>query len=295
VFAHCGAFGFLPSSMMVKFLTSSLGVIAVMGQVPDLREGDCVRALDNIEYEGDIPLVNKGDRGMVTGKGIAWEKREWKFKMSGPDKKYQFQQRNAVIHRSMVEKMSETEGYGTIEKSDNKCLTVFELEAINDKTPQSPKVQWWGCEPGWADQIFIYPACGIGPGQIRWAKDPQMCLYRQVNSKKLVLSQCEWTQPFIFKIFQDYQGHTDPLVGKLKVGVTEATNSDEKENDKQANNHPQCFDTTEDNVGGDMENCVGSDGQKTDCFAYSKYGATDPGCKIEATFKGLWSADTLDV
>merc|ERR1712071_78759 len=197
--------------------------------------------------------------------------------------------------------MSETEGYGTIEgniDNANKCLTVFELEAINDKTPQSPKVQWWGCEPGWADQIFIYPACGIGPGQIRWAKDPKVCLYRQVNSKKLVLSECEWTQPFIFKIFQEYQGHPDgdagKLVGKLKVGVTEATSSDESENERQANNPPQCFDTTVNNVGGDMS-CTGSDGSNADCCAYSNFGAADPGCKIEATFRGLWSADALDV
>jgi len=290
------AFGGFASHMMVKFLASSLGVIAVMGQVPDLREGDCVRALDNIEYEGDIPLVTKGDRGMVTGKGIAWEKRDWKFKKSGADNKYQFQQRNAVIHRSMVEKMSETEGYGTIEKKEagtatGKCLTVFELEAINDKTPQSPKVQWWDCEPGWADQIFIYPACGIGPGQIRWAKDPQMCLYRQVNSKRLVLSQCEWTQPFMFRIFQDYQNHAGDDTGRLKVGVTEATTSDETKNGEIANNFPQCFDTTTDNQGGRDE--CGTDG-KTDCFATSEYGATTPGC-TEAVFKGLWNADALNV
>jgi hypothetical protein len=280
--------------MMVKFLTASLGAIAVMGQVPDLREGDCVRALDDIEYEGDIPPVRKGHRGMVTGKGISWENRDWKFKYSAAEQQYLFQQRNAVIHRSMVEKMSETEGYGTIEKKKDgtgsgKCLTVFELEAIEDKVAQSPKVQWWDCEHGWADQIFIYPACGLGPGQIRWAKDPQMCLYRQVHNMKLVLSKCEWTQPFIFKIFQGYKGWDDrQLEGKLKVGAIEP------DTDAQAHHHPRCFDTSDSQLGGNID-CASKDGTKVDCFAHSSADASGTEVCTEAIFKGLWNAEILDV
>jgi hypothetical protein len=277
--------------MMVKFLTCSLGAIAVMGQVPDLREGDCVRALDDIEYEGDIPMVERTHRGMVTGKGISWEGRDWKFKLnaSSADNQYMFRQRNAVIHRSMVEKMSETEGYGTIQlkSSGNKCLTVFELEASPPSgKEQSPKVQWWGCEPGWADQIFIYPACGLGPGQIRWAKDPQMCLYRQVNNKKLVLSRCEWTQPFIFKIGQNYPGGVSGSTdGKLKVGVMEA------QTDAEANLKPECFSISDAEIGGRME-CTNGEGP-TDCLGFSDTGA-NVDCP-EMTFKGLWKADSLNV
>ena len=190
---------------MPKLLTSTLGAIAVVGQVPDLREGDCVRALEDIDYEF-MPRVDKGYRGMVTGKGIVWEGRHWKFDVSGPDRKYLFKERHAVIHRSMVEKMSETEGYGVIQKDaagTTKCLTVFELEPKDDRTAQVAKLQWWDCVPGWTDQIFIYPACGFGPGQLRWAKDPQMCAYRQIKNQKLVLQTCEWTQPYVFSIATD--------------------------------------------------------------------------------------------
>jgi hypothetical protein len=182
--------------------------MAVLGQVPDLREGDCVRALEDIDYEF-MPKAKKGYRGMVTGKGIIWEGRHWQFDKSQSKQDenfpYLFKQRNAVIHRSMVEKMSETEGYGPIERDDGKCLTVFELDAKDDRKPQAPKLQWWDCEPGWAAQVFIYPACGLGPGQLRWATDPQMCAFRSPSpeNQKLVLSRCEWTQPFIFAIVGD--------------------------------------------------------------------------------------------
>jgi len=268
--------------MMVKLLTSSLGAIVVTGQVPDLREGDCVRALDTIEYEGDIPLVNKGDRGMVTGKGIAWEKRDWKFKMSGPDKQYKFQQRNAVIHRSMVEKMPETEGYGTMQDGD-KCLTVFELQKKDgDNVEVPPKVQWWDCEPGWADQIFIYPACGIGPGQIRWAKDPQLCLYRRPSVSDLVLAQCEWTQPFMFKIAQNVN-----LKGQFKVGVTDPTGDADK--DKS----PECLSTTDKNLNGNECTLDANGAATSDCLGFSEQGSSF--CK-QIVFKGLWdSAQALDV
>jgi hypothetical protein len=280
--------------MMVKLLTCSLSAITVMGQVPDLREGDCVRALDNIEYEGDIPLVKKGDRGMVTGKGIAWEGRDWKFKKnasaSEAEPQYLFRQRNAIIHRSMVEKMSETEGYGSIQlKDQNKCLTVFELEASPPGgKEQSPKVQWWGCDPGWADQMFIYPACGLGPGQIRWAKDPRQCLFRQPYAKKLVLSSCEWTQPFMFKIGQNYQGgQAGSMNGKLKVGAKNAHTDDE------AANPPQCFTIADGELGGNMQCTFGDDDEETDCFAFSDAGA-NVACP-ELTFKGLWNAELLNV
>merc|ERR1719375_2324232 len=52
---------------------------------------------------------------MVTGKGILWEGRNWQFEYQDQTAKYWFKERNAIIHRSMVEKMPETEGYGTIE------------------------------------------------------------------------------------------------------------------------------------------------------------------------------------
>jgi len=203
--------------MMATLRAASLGAIAVFGQVPDLREGDCVQALDNIDYE-HMPGVKRKDRGMVTGKGILWEKRNWLFTNSSSSGSYLFAQRNAIIHRSMVEKTSETEGYGVI-KQGEKCLTVFELDALNDgKRPQSAKIQLWDCVPGWTDQMFIYPACGLGPGQIRWVKDPQMCAYRQVQNQKLVLAACEWTQPFIFEGEQDSPG---TQVDRLRVGLSE--------------------------------------------------------------------------
>lgn len=273
---------------MVKFVTASLGAVAVMGQVPDLREGDCVRALDNIEYEGGIPRVDKGDRGMVTGKGISWENRQWVFKYSPAEKQILFQQRNAVIHRSMVEKMSETEGYGTIEQKDDptKCLTVFELDAIDEKVAQSPKVQWWNCEPGWADQIFIYPACGVGPGQIRWAKDPQMCLYRQVHNQKLVLSQCEWTQPFIFKLRQE--PGASMFEKELRVGVFDPNRAVTAADEEKANSkHPHCFSIQSDEADGFKDDKV---------FAHSDPGR-NPGntACTKAIFKGLWEATELDV
>merc|ERR1712046_451527 len=203
---------------------------------------------------------------------------------------YRFQQRNAVIHRSMVEKMPETEGYGTIEKEGNKFLTVFELETFSDKTPQPPKVQWWDCESGWADQIFIYPACGVGPGQIRWAKDPQMCLYRQVTNQKLVLGQCEWTQPFIFKIAQEYQDKNspNPLEGRLKVGITDLEDKKltDKEKEEKKDYHAHCFDTSDSLTIGN-EDKAGSEGT----FAASKVVTKIEDCP-KLTFKGLWNSAT---
>jgi len=160
-----------------------------LGQVPDLREGDCVTALAEIEYEY-MPKVEKGMRGMVTGKGISWEKRDWAF----TDAKVPLlKQRNAVIHRSMVEKISETEGYGAIQQTGtDQCLTVFEFD-----NGQASQIKFWECVPGWTEQMFVYPSCGEGPGQIRWVKDPLLCLKR---TDKLILSDCEWSVPFIFKL-----------------------------------------------------------------------------------------------
>lgn len=219
--------------------------MAVLGQVPDLREGDCVRALDDIDYE-HMPNVKKGFRGMVTGKGILWEGRNWLFDLQEQSGRYLFKERNAVIHRSMVEKMPETEGYGTIElpprqvpvgtnpasiwhglmggvhpvhpsrsgagkwmEQTRLCLTVFELDDSRERPVQAPVLQWWECEPGWAAQIFIYPACGFGPGQIRWASDPQKCAFRESSASphndnnRLMLGQCDWVQEFMFWIRPD--------------------------------------------------------------------------------------------
>lgn len=310
---HCGESRPLVSNMMSRVLTSTLSAMAVFGQVPDLREGDCVRALEDIDYE-HMPKAKKGYRGMVTGKGIIWEGRHWKFDVSGKEKQYLFKQRNAVIHRSMVEKMSETEGYGPIQNANGQCLTVFELEAFQDRTPQSAKLQWWDCEPGWSAQIFIYPACGFGPGQIRWATDPQMCAYRQIANQKLVLSQCEWTQPFIFAVVGDaatvpntegaLNANNDPnnpdlLIGQipdgspqpgtatiqgfLKVGVT-----DTRENGKGANDPakkddpPQCFSTTN------------SVQDQTKIGDSEKRPLCPPG-QTFLTFKGMWHATDLDI
>jgi len=316
---HCGQSRPPVSNMMSRLLTSTLGALAVFGQVPDLREGDCVRALEDIDYE-HMPKAKKGYRGMVTGKGIIWEGRHWKFDISGKDKQYLFKQRNAVIHRSMVEKMSETEGYGPIMSADGqKCLTVFELEALHDRTPQSAKLQWWDCEPGWAAQIFIYPACGFGPGQIRWATDPQMCAYRQINNKKLVLSQCEWTQPFIFAIVggaaivpersgaSNTNDPTNPdllagqllavpaggpppgsaiIQGFLKVGVTEtqenAPAGDPKDPEKR-DDPPECFSISDSAVTQDQIG-VSINAQGNHQLCSGKY-----------TFHGLWYATDLDV
>jgi hypothetical protein len=295
--------------------------MAVLGQVPDLREGDCVRALEDIDYEF-MPKAKKGYRGMVTGKGIIWEGRHWQFDKSPSQKvddkhPYLFKQRNAVIHRSMVEKMSETEGYGPIQKGD-KCLTVFELDAKDDRKPQAPKLQWWDCEPGWAAQVFIYPACGLGPGQLRWATDPQMCVYRQVQNEKLVMSRCEWTQPFIFAIVGDkaktpevsgadkknnppnpdlLQEDKNPpsdgtpphgtatITGFLKVGVRD---TDEKITDEADDGHPKhkdevpkCFKPLTD------ERQIGEADKKTEISE-----ACDD---AEYTFPGLWHATDLDV
>jgi len=132
-------------------------------------------------------------------------------------KTFQFKERSAVIHRSMVEKMSETEGYGVIENDAGQCLTVFELDAGDDNQPQPPKLKFWSCAPGWTDQMFIYPACGLGPGQLRWAKDPAQCVHRQTGSKKgIVLKECDWRHAFIFDITLDSD---DPDTGVLKVGT----------------------------------------------------------------------------
>lgn len=262
---------------MAKLLTASLGVVAVTGQVPDLRDGDCVRALADIAYEGDFGTVKAGERGVVTGKGIAWEKRNKSFKESGigPEKTFQFKERSAVIHRSMVEKMSETEGYGVITNTDQKCLTVFELDANDDNRPQAPKLQFWDCVPGWTDQMFIYPACGLGPGQLRWAKDPSMCAQRQTGTqKKIVLSECEWRHAFIFEITPDSPEST---TGELRVG-TISKQAGEGEDEEQfartaVDAHLQCFDIP-------------------DGFLPST--AADSPCQ-KFTFPGLWNSDGLDV
>jgi len=286
---------------MSKLLTSTLGAMAVVGQVPDLREGDCVRALSEIDYE-NMPPVKKGFRGMVTGKGITWEGRDWLF--AEADGEYLFKQRNAVIHRSMVQKMSETEGYGVVRQGDN-CLTVFELEALNSKE-QSPKLQWFPCEDGWVYQMFILPACGFGPGQLRWAKNPTQCAYRNITKEKLELSKCDWTQPFVFTISDETQAfelstHSgQPLDGLQNSddGVTQSPNrgcdpSKVTGNDvdgflkvgvvggveASGNPQPECFgitQTTGNSITGDSKD-AGSD----KCAVIS--------------FAGLWNAELLDV
>lgn len=262
---------------MAKLLTASLGVVAVTGQVPDLRDGDCVRALADIAYEGEFGTVTAGERGVVTGKGIAWEGRHNKFKESGigPEKTFQFKERSAVIHRSMVEKMSETEGYGVIQNSDQKCLTVFELDANDDNRPQAPKLQFWDCVPGWTEQAFIYPACGLGPGQLRWAKDPSMCVQRQTGTQnKIVVSECEWRHAFIFDI--KVPDATKPTAGELRVGTVrkqhEESESEEAFALHAADAPSECFTIP-------------------DGFAASVAGQSCP----TLTFPGLWDTATLDV
>lgn len=281
--------------MMTTLRTGIFGAVAVLGQVPDLREGDCVRALDDIDYE-HMPKVQKGDRGMVTGKGILWEDRDWLFTSSAASQKDLLAQRNAIIHRSMVEKIPESEGYGVIRLDEGtcyrdnpdgpgkfpvacsefgksqassvneagQCWTVFELDALNDgKTPQSAKVQLWDCVPGWTDQIFIYPACGVGPGQIRWAKDPQLCVYRQITKERLVLSACEWTQPFIFTVEKDpankdtkEDAKTSTARKQFKVGMnhydppSDRAAADDYDKGKHAGQYnkdtaPECFKVSE--------------------------------------------------
>lgn len=219
-----------------------------LGQVPDLREGDCVTALAEIEYEY-MPKVEKGMRGMVTGKGISWEKRDWEF----TDAKVPLlKQRNAVIHRSMVEKISETEGYGVIQnQATNQCLTVFELD--NGLPSQ---VKFWECVPGWTEQMFVYPSCGDGPGQIRWVKDPLLCLKR---TDKLILSECEWSVPFIFALnggalpFSASLLSSPPVPGALADAAADKkdktkTKADKIDSSKKADPPaaPQCFSIGED-------------------------------------------------
>jgi len=279
----------------------------VVGQVPDLREGDCVRALSEIDYE-NMPPVKKGFRGMVTGKGITWEGRDWLF-AEAQDGEYLFKQRNAVIHRSMVQKMSETEGYGVVRQGvTNNCLTVFELEALNSKE-QSPKLQWFPCEDGWVDQMFILPACGFGPGQLRWAKNPTQCAHRNITKGKLELSKCDWTQPFVFTISDETQifelsthtgqpldgnqkpsddgstqspnrgcdPNTDDVDGFLKVGVDEG----DKEDDGSWNRQPECFGITDTQTTGNSITGDSTDSQLGPCAVIS--------------FAGLWNAERLDV
>lgn len=265
---------------MSKLLTSTLGAVAIMGQVPDLREGDCVRALDVIEYE-DMKKVDKHARGMVTGKGILWEGRDWKFEASavrgskldddndGPEMKILFKQRNAVIHRSMVEKMPESEGYGQI-RNGGLCLTMFEI-ASTERKEQAPKIQWWTCQEGWVDQMFILPACRRGPGQIRFAKDPKKCVQRDITQQKLVLSDCDWTQSFIF----ESEGK------KLKVGVTE---DDITKKDTASS----CFKIAAVAV------ATADDAQSTEPGKGVGASPLDASCSDQIEFDGLWDSADMD-
>jgi len=284
-----------------------LGVAVVGGQLPDLREGDCVRALDDIDYE-HMPKVKKSDRGMVTGKGVLWEDRDWLFANSPSSKKDLLAQRNAIIHRSMVEKLPESEGYGVIKLDDpivDQCWTVFELDAFNDgRTPQSAKIQLWECVPGWTDQMFIYPACGAGPGQIRWAKDPRQCVYRQIQKEKLVLAACEWTQPFIFNVEKD-SANTSPFedaktataLKHIKVGVTEYNPPDGDQTAKKnyedglyngqynKDTPPSCFKVSEPRQ--EMKTPLTADKPN---FAHS---SVDPACEQRFLLPGQWDSETV--
>jgi len=240
----------------------------VLGQVPDLREGDCVTALAEIEYEY-MPKVEKGMRGMVTGKGVSWEKRDWEF----TDAKVPLlKQRNAVIHRSMVEKISETEGYGPIQdKATSQCLTVFEFD-----NGQPSQIKFWECVPGWTEQLFVYPSCGDGPGQIRWVKDPLLCVKR---TDKLILSDCEWSTPFVFKL----DGVTG-LTAHLQSTVVAPEAVDEAVSAKKGKGKGKVDSTKK-----------GEAPAAPQCFSIADDFTVKTGACIPLMFPGKWDATVMDV
>merc|ERR1719238_2626038 len=87
--------------------------------------------------------------------------------------------------------MEVANGYGSIADGDN-CVTVL------PSGPQPFSVRPYPCVEGWVDQVFVYPGCGCGPGQIRWARDPDFCLKR--NNDTIVATKCNWHRAFIWEI-----------------------------------------------------------------------------------------------
>lgn len=153
-------------------------------------------AVEPIEYVG-MADVSPGTMGLVTDHGIAWEGRLWQFNEAG-----RLSQRSAAAPRSSFEKAKAGGGTGTIMfhvDGQDWCLTTF--PSRDGSLPDgSSEVRPWHCMPGWASQFFVLPACGAGPGQIRWAHNPSMCVRRaEEGSSFLRLEACTWEEAFIFK------------------------------------------------------------------------------------------------
>lgn len=167
---------------------------------PPLLEGDCIMSTVPIGYVG-MASIPQGTMGLVTSNGIAWEGRSWTYDDQG-----KFLERSAAAPRDHLEKALAGGGTGTIMFHDDGkdwCLTAFPNQAAG-----TSEVKPWHCIPGWTSQFFILPACGAGPGQIRWSHDPSTCVRRaaataaildEKTSTLLQLAPCEWTQDFIFK------------------------------------------------------------------------------------------------
>lgn len=185
---------------------------------PDLRAGDCVQARREIEYE-TMPTISVGQSGMVIPTGIAWEGMKWAF--DNPNEGNRFSHYASHVDRDMVEKMDIGRGYGSIADADPKaekrnCLTVFLLKTETEGgVKNSKEVKPFPCVEGWTEQLFIYPGCGCGPGQIRWTKDPDYCLVR--SRDKIDVELCQWTRDFVWEIKADGQ-----LMWKREKSETEA-------------------------------------------------------------------------
>lgn len=171
-----------------------------MPQPPNLRVGDCVQATGpGLTEETDFGhfKLRPGQRGQVTEKGIAWEHVNvgWNFSdgLWNPGDLKDGQKTFVEI----AEKMEVANGYGSIadgdaSRSERSCVTVLPAG------PEPFSVRPYPCIEGWVDQVFVYPGCGCGPGQIRWARDPDFCLKRENDT--IVATKCDWSRAFIWEI-----------------------------------------------------------------------------------------------
>lgn len=191
-------------------------------QPPNLRVGDCVQSTGRHRIIDIDFLLNPGMGGQVTATGIAWEKTnaEWKFSAAdgqsggqsggrdtsecASNPKAVFQGVSREVVPGQLEKMDVAKGYGNIadgdsSKPDRQCLTVVTSDVVLS-------VRALPCVEGWTDQTFIYPGCGCGPGQIRWAKDPELCMSRQLDvsgHSSIVVDYCRWSRDWIWEISPD--------------------------------------------------------------------------------------------